>query len=153
MSTTTSTNASIETLNSLLRGELAAVATYEMALRAIDGPAAADDDQLLQFAAEHRRSADTLKATISALGATPDETAGIWGAVTRLVQGSADLLGDRAAVRSLLEGEEHGLEEYEKAMEAVQPDIRRVIQYELIPRQRQHIAVLSAIQLMMSPSS
>jgi hypothetical protein len=32
----------------------------------------------------------------SALGAPPDETAGIQGAVTGLVQESANLLGDRA---------------------------------------------------------
>jgi bacterioferritin (cytochrome b1) len=153
MSTTISTSASIDTLNSLLRGELAAVATYEMALRAIDGPAASNADQLLRFASEHKRSADTLKAAVSALGGTPDETAGIWGAVTRVVQGSADLLGDRAAVKSLLEGEEHGLEAYEKAMEAVQPDVRRVLEYELIPRQRKHIAALTEIQLAMGQSS
>jgi hypothetical protein len=92
-------------------------------------------------------------AAVAALGATPDETAGVWGAVTRLVQGSADFLGDRVAVRSLLEGEEHGLEEYETALEAVQPDVRRVLQHELIPRQRKHIAALSEILLAMrSPS-
>lgn len=147
MSTTTSTNVAIDTLNSLVRGELAALATYEMALRSIDGPAVSDAYQLRRFASEHRRSAETLKATVSALGATPDETAGIWGAVTRMVQGSADLLGDRAAVKSLLEGEEHGLAEYEKAVESVQPDIRGVIQKELIPRQRKHVAVLTDILL------
>ncbi len=153
MSTTTSTKSEINTLNSLLRGELAAVATYEMALKSFDGPAAADADQLLRFASEHRRSAETLKATVSALGATPDETAGIWGAVTRMVQGSANLLGDRAAVKSLLEGEEHGLMEYAKAVESVQPEIRGVIQHELIPRQRKHLAVLTDIQLATRASS
>jgi bacterioferritin (cytochrome b1) len=153
MSTTTGTKTTIETLNSLLRGELAAIATYEMAVRAIDGAAASDARQLLQLASEHKRSAETLKATISALGAAPDEAAGVWGTVTRLVQGSADLFGDRAAVKSLLEGEELGLGEYEKAIEAVQPEIRRVIQQELVPRQRKHIAALSEIQLAMRSSS
>lgn len=147
MSTTTSSNVAIDTLNSLVRGELAALATYEMALRSIDGPVASDASQLRRFASEHRRSAETLKATVSALGATPDETAGIWGAVTRMVQGSADILGDRVAVKSLLEGEEHGLAEYEKAVESVQPDIRGVIQKELIPRQKKHVAVLADILL------
>ncbi|MBK9088818.1 MAG: DUF2383 domain-containing protein [Holophagales bacterium] len=147
MSTTISSKAAIDTLNSLLRSELAAVATYEMALRSVDGPAAADADQLFRFASEHRRSAGALKATVSALGATPDETAGIWGAVTRLVQGSANLLGDRAAVESLLEGEKHGLMEYANAVESVPPEIRSVIQHELIPRQRKHVAVLTDILL------
>jgi bacterioferritin (cytochrome b1) len=146
MSTTTSTKTEIDTLNSLLRGELAAMATHEMALKSVDGPAAADADQLLRFASDHRRSAETLKATVSAMGGTPDETAGVWDAVTRVVQGSADLFGDRAAVKSLLEGEEHGLSEYEKAVESVQPDIRRVILHELIPRQRKHISALAEIQ-------
>ena len=153
MSTTTSTKTEIDTLNSLLRGELAAVATYEMALKSVYGPAAAGADQLLRFASDHRRSAETLKATVSALGGTPDETAGVWGAVTRVVQGSADLFGDWATVKSLLEGEDHGLSEYEKAVESVQPDIRRVIHQELIPRQRKHISALTEIHLAMGQPS
>lgn len=153
MSTTTGTKTEIDTLNSLLRGELAAMATYEMALKSVDGPAAADADQLLRFASDHRRSAETLKATVSAMGGTPDETAGVWGAVTRVVQGSADLFGDRAAVKSLLEGEEHGLSEYENAVESVQPDIRRIIMQELIPRQRKHISALAEIQQAIRQSS
>ncbi len=153
MSTTTSTKTEIDTLNSLLRGELAAVATYEMALKSVDGPAAADGDQLLRFASDHRRSAETLKAAVSALGGTPDEKAGIWGAVTRFVQGSVDLFSDRAAVKSLREGEEHGLSEYEKAVESVQPDAQRVITQELVPRQRKHISALAAIQLAIRQSS
>jgi bacterioferritin (cytochrome b1) len=153
MPTATITSSVIDRLNSLLRGELAAVATYEMALRSLDGAAASEADQIVRFASEHRRSVETLKATIQSLGGTPDETAGVWGAVTRVAQGSAVLFGDRASVKSLLEGEEHGLEEYQQALEALDPDTRGVLEEDLIPRQRKHIAALSAIQIALrSPS-
>ncbi|MHB8799280.1 MAG: hypothetical protein ACYDBY_12540 [Thermoanaerobaculia bacterium] len=121
MSTAISANTSIDTLSSLPRGDLAAVATYERTLGSIDGAAVSAADQRVRFASDHRRS--------------------------------ADLFGDRATVRSLLEGEEHGLSEYENAVRTVDPDIRRVLHQELSPRQREHSSALLEIQLAIRQTS
>jgi len=68
MPTTTLDEKAVDQLNSLLRGELAAVETYEQALRRLNGPGTELADQLVHFAAEHSRNADLMKARVEALG-------------------------------------------------------------------------------------
>jgi len=149
MQTATSSEKAIDRLNSLLRGELAAIETYERALRKLDGPGTELADQLVHFAAEHSRNADALKARVETLGGTCANPSGAWGAWSRIVQGSANVFGDGSAIKALKEGEEHGLKDYADALEDDELDeaSRRLVENEMIPRQRKHIAALDAFLL------
>src|SRR5437762_11300960 len=146
MHTTTLGEKAVDQLNSLLRGELAAIETYEQALRKLNGPGTELADQLVHFAAEHSRNADALKARVEALGGACAASSGAWGAWSKIVQGSANVFGDGSAIKALEEGEEHGLKDYQDALENDDLDdpSRRLVENELIPRQRKHIAALDA---------
>lgn len=157
MQTTALNEKAVDQLNSLLRGELSAIETYEQALRRLNGPGTELADQLVHFAAEHSRNADSLKARVEALDGKPALSSGAWGAWAKVVQGSANIFGDGSAIKALKEGEEHGLEDYEDALEDGELDdtSRRLVENELIPRQRKHIAALDAflIQVKTTPKT
>jgi len=124
-------------LNALLRGELSAVIAYQRALRSAEGRAAVDATEILRFASEHQRTVTALQGAVREMGGVPASEAGTWGAFA--------LLRDTASVRELLDGEEAGLKMYEAANGVLAGDARDLVTLELIPRQRKHIAELSAI--------
>ena len=124
-------------LNALLRGELAAVNAYQSALRSAEGRAAVDAAEILRFAAEHQRTVAALQGAVREMGGVPASEAATWGAFA--------LLRDTASVRELLDGEEAGLRMYEATNGTLDGDARDLVTFELIPRQRKHIAELSAM--------
>ena len=69
MATTT-----VDTLNSLLRGELSATETYQQALTQLQGTQGYDD--LKGIHREHREAANTLRQHVHHYGAKPDQGAG-----------------------------------------------------------------------------
>jgi uncharacterized protein (TIGR02284 family) len=139
----TSTNSDmISTLNSLLRGELAATETYQQALaRAGSEPGA---DALRQIHAEHREAANTLRQTVHNHGGKPDQDSGAWGTLAKSLTRAAKLLGNSATIKALKEGEEQGIKSYEEALkDATLPaDCQELIRGTLLPQTRSHIPVL-----------
>jgi hypothetical protein len=129
-------------LNALLRGELAAVNAYQRALRPAHGQASVDAAEILRFASEHQRTVAALQVAVREMGGVPASEKGTWGAFA--------LLRDTASVCELLEGEEAGLRMYEAANGILEGDARDLVTLELIPRQRRHIAELSAIMTRLS---
>ncbi len=139
------TQALTDTLNSLLRGELAATETYQQALSAVgDEPGAAD---LHRIHADHREAANTLRQYIRTYAGEPDHGPGAWGAFAQVVEGSAKLLGDAAALRALRRGEQSGLAAYEDALEdhGLPLEVRTYIYNTLLTRTRAHLAVLDRL--------
>jgi hypothetical protein len=55
------------------------------------------------------------------------------------------LLHDEPSVLQLLEAEECGLADYEATLASLEGGVRDLVEHELIPRQRQHVAALSRI--------
>src|SRR6476659_6907369 len=95
--TMTTTEASVDTLNALLRGELAATETYQQALAKVgDEPDAA---VLRQIHVEHREAANTLRKHVHEHGGKPDQRSGAWGAFAKTVEGAAKLFGNTAALK------------------------------------------------------
>jgi uncharacterized protein (TIGR02284 family) len=136
------TNKGIDCLNSLLRGELAAIETYQQALAKVDKePGAAD---LRRLHAEHREAANTIRQHIHKHGGDPVQGSGAWGTWAKSVEGTAKLFGNTAAMKALKEGEEHGVKDYEKALEneALPTDCKTLIQTQLLAQTRAHIPVL-----------
>jgi hypothetical protein len=58
------------------------------------------------------------------------------------VEGTASIFGDKAALKALKEGEEHGLKDYNEACDDVDATSAALIESELIPAQQRHIMML-----------
>ena len=131
-----------EPLNSLLRGELAAVETYQQALTRVSNEPGAFE--LRRIETEHREAAALLRQHIVERGGKPAEDSGAWGTWARAVAGTAGLFGNAAALRALREGEEHGVSSYETALadENLDAECKRLISGTLLPRTRAHIPTL-----------
>src|SRR5258706_4883213 len=133
-------------INSLLRGDISAAETYRMAIaKVVDGYTAGHAQMLEQMQQEHGRAAQELRERIRSLGGEPSESSGAWGAWAQTVQGTMNLFGDAAALKSLKEGEEHGLKDYQEALDDTDPLTAGLIHSELIPKQQKHIEMLDQL--------
>jgi hypothetical protein len=140
------TTTDVTALNSLLRGEMSALETYRQAREKFgeeSGPGAAE---LLQIQLDHRDASDALWHHIEQHGGKPSEGSGPWGAFAKAVENTAALLGDAAALKALKEGEEHGLKDYQDALEdkGLPEDCQALIRG-LLVKQREHIAILDRL--------
>jgi uncharacterized protein (TIGR02284 family) len=135
----------INILNSLLRGELAATETYQQALEKLrEDPSAT---VLQQMHMQHREAANILRQHIRTHGGEPDHGSGAWGTWAKFVEGTAKLFGNTAALKALKEGEEHGVKEYEEALEEneLPTECKTLISARLLPETRNHISALDRI--------
>jgi len=140
------TGESITQLNSLLRGEISAAETYRMAIEKVaDGADATNAGLLREIQEEHGRAAQGIRDRIRELGGEASDSSGAWGAWAKTVQGTMNLFGDAAALKSLKEGEEHGLKDYQEAVDDVDPSSAQLIQNQLIPAQQRHINLLDQL--------
>src|SRR5947208_11833328 len=98
----TATDRTVDTLNSLLRGELAATETYQQALAKVGDEAGATE--LRRIHADHRSAANTLRQHVHKMGGKPDQKSGAWGALAKTAEGAGKLLGQAAAIKVLKEG-------------------------------------------------
>ncbi len=136
----------VDRLDSLLRDEVEALADYGEALRASSEASAPDAELLGRFAHEHRRSIETLKAVIQSLGGSPNQTTDDRVESARSGPKPPSLPGSHVSVGRLLEREQRGLVSYQASLGSLQPPARRVVESELIPRQRKHVVALSAMK-------
>jgi uncharacterized protein (TIGR02284 family) len=143
MQTTTTTD--VSALNSLLRGEMSAIETYRQAREKVT-PGEPGAAELERFQLDHRDAADALWHHIEQHGGKPSEGSGAWGSWAKTVEGTAKLLGNAAALKALKEGEEHGLKDYQDALEDknLPADCQTLIRG-FLEKQRQHIAVLDRL--------
>jgi uncharacterized protein (TIGR02284 family) len=135
----------VESLNSVLRGEMSAVETYRQAEAKL-GPEPAGEE-IRRIKREHRDAADRLWQQVERAGGEPPEDSGAWGAFAKATEGTAKLFGDGAAIKALKEGEEHGLKEYQQALEQgnLPAEAASLVRDQLIPQQREHIATLDRL--------
>jgi Domain of unknown function (DUF2383) len=126
---------SIDQLNQFLRGEISAVETYRMALEKLDqgSTARAELEACLQ---SHQSRVMLLRDAIVAAGGTPSEGSGPWGMFAKAVEGGARVLGDKAAVSALEEGEDHGLKEYKNEIGELDTMTRTLVSNRLMPEQQ-----------------
>lgn len=138
----------ISTLNELLRGELSAVETYDMALPLItEDPAALSD--LRACRSSHLDRVALLRKAVLQAGGEPIDSSGAWGAFARVVEGGAKALGATTAVKTLEKGEEHGLREYEELLPRLETGWRTVISTQALPEQKRTQNIVSTVLRMM----
>ena len=124
----------VAALNSLLSGEITAVEAYKQAIQNVK-----DSELILTLQNclnSHALRVQQLKDCLEYLGASPRETAGLWGGVARLVEGGASMMSDSAAITVLAAGEDYGLREYETHIDRLDPTSSKVVTEQLLPAQR-----------------
>jgi demethoxyubiquinone hydroxylase (CLK1/Coq7/Cat5 family) len=124
----------VETLNSFLRGEISAVETYRQAIGRLSDEGLRS--QLEACQKDHEERVAAIRERIEKLGGKPAESSGPWGIFAKAVQGGADLIGDKAAIQVLEEGEDHGLADYQRDVDQVHGEARRFVRMELLPKQK-----------------
>lgn len=144
MQTTTATGTATETIKSLLQGEMSAVETYEKALTKVNGEP--EGTHLHQICADHTQAASLLRDLLIRHNGDMPSSSGMWGTFANAVQATANLLGDAAALKTLKEGEEHGIKDYEAALNNpnVNEDVKAVTR-DLRMRCEAHLPVLDAL--------
>lgn len=132
-------------LKNLLDSELAATRTYRQVLDVLtDAPGAAD---LRRIHEEHREAADTLRLQIFEIGGEPDHSASAPDTWSVVVEEGSGRLGPRVAAMTLKQGEEVGVENYERALsnDHLPSHYKVIIHERLLPHTREHIATLERI--------
>jgi bacterioferritin (cytochrome b1) len=142
-------NETCRQLNSFLRGEISAAETYKMAIDKVshseDAGASTNMSMLREIQEEHGRAAQAIRDRIRELGGSPSDSSGAWGAWAMTVQGTANLFGDASALKSLKEGEEHGLKDYQEGLDDIDMTSADLVSNQLIPAQQRHINLLDQL--------
>ncbi|HWJ05442.1 MAG TPA: DUF2383 domain-containing protein [Steroidobacteraceae bacterium] len=137
----------VDDLNVLLRGEFSAIETYRQATQKILARHGQDPrfHDLMQILQDHERAAAQLLDLIERLGGTPIRDSGTWGTWAHTVLGAASLLGNKAALRALKEGEEAGVKDYRSAVrDHWTPELTELCT-EIMSREEEHVRRLDRL--------
>lgn len=131
-------------LEDILQGEISAVETYDQVLDKLeDDPRAID---LQAFRSDHQAAIAKLKQEARIRLEEVPKSSGAWGTWAKLATGTAKIFGDKSALKALKEGEEHGLKQYESALnEDIDIALKNLIRNELLPNQHSHIRTLDTL--------
>jgi hypothetical protein len=132
----------ISALNTLLRGELAAVETYDLAIKSITDPSVI---ALRENRDCHQERTQLLSQRIGELGGATDKSSGVWGSLAKLVEGSAKVFGRHATLAALEEGEDRGLIDYRIANGRVDPTTQTMFDTKLLPAQKRTHQMMSTL--------
>jgi hypothetical protein len=130
------TQPSIDKLNSFLRGEMAAVETYNSAIGKIDHICTVRDELLVNLKS-HQDRVMMLQDAILELDGEPAEEP--WGA-------GDEMFGDRAAVEALEESENLELADYNGNLDDLLDRERQLVSDRLMPAQQRTYDRLSELK-------
>lgn len=138
----------IEILEKLLKNELSATETYQQALDKLkEETGLGESEDLMPIYENHKDAVSSLQALTTRLGGTPAEDSGAWGTWAKIVLGGANMLGKKAVLKALQEGEKSGETDYEEALEdsELNSEILALIETKLLPAQKSHIETLNRL--------
>jgi uncharacterized protein (TIGR02284 family) len=138
----------IEILNKLLKNELSATETYQQAIEKLkEDVSLGKSEHLLPIHEAHKDAVSSLQALIQRLEGIPCEDSGAWGTWAKIVLEGANLLGKKAVLKALQEGEKSGTDAYEKILQETElpSDVRALIETKLLPGQQDHIRTLDQL--------
>jgi hypothetical protein len=135
----------LDALNSLLRGEMAAVDTYTRAMDKFDDLEVIADLQKIRD--EHSRAVRELRDLVIECGCRPADQTGASGAFAVATTAAANAAGPATVLLALRRAEEHGSSEYGAALENVHmpPEALRVFGSDLLPACHKHIEELDRL--------
>jgi hypothetical protein len=138
----------VDGLNRCLRSELSAIDTYRQALDRDRNQygTQVEFQRLSEILREHEDAAARVREVIVRQGGEPSTDSGAWGTWSKIIMGAAKLFGERAALKALKEGEESGLDEYQRFLRESHPSTEVFDQIaELMGRQQRHIRELDSL--------
>jgi hypothetical protein len=143
---------SIDQLNHYLRGEISAVETYRMALDKLEAssPARIEVESCLR---SHQDRVALLREAVITAGGTPVESSGPWGVFAKVVEGGAKILGEKATIAALEEGEDHGVKDYKSDLDDLDMAARSLVTARLAPEQQRTHDRMSALKKRMTAAS
>jgi hypothetical protein len=137
-------SATIDQLNSFLRGELSAAETYRLAL---DKLAQSEyRPSLVQCTRSHEERARLLTEAVLGRGGDPAESSGAWGSLVRMIERSAAAISESAAIAMLEEGEDHGRDDYLRDIDNLEPSARQLVEFAILPEQRRTHDTIKAVK-------
>ena len=139
---------SVDTLNSFLRGEIAAVETYRQALEKVTQQQLRSP--LQECMQSHAQRVTVLSEQIRTLGGAPATKSGVWGAFAKAVEGGAKTFGEKAAIAALEEGEDHGRNDYRRDIDKLDTASRQVVQSRVVPEQERTHSAMSNLKRAMA---
>lgn len=128
-------NEVVDWLNRCLRTELSAVETYDLAVQKIGRGELTNI--LRQIRASHEHRAVVLREFLLNAGCEPSTSSGVWGAFALAVQTGADLLGERAALASLEQFEDHAATLYTERSFPIDDKTAAMLEVQILPAQKQ----------------
>tara|TARA_R110002096_G_scaffold433887_2_gene653731 strand:- start:40458 stop:40988 length:531 start_codon:yes stop_codon:yes gene_type:complete len=137
-------NEDIEELNSFLRGERSAVETYNQCIYKLDNAQIAKQLQTLKTS--HLERVKRLTEEIAKRGGEPQTDSGVWGSFAKIIEGGASILGEKAALSVLVEGEDHGLNDYRDTMNDLSLEARKLVAGYLLPEQMRTREALGTVK-------
>lgn len=130
-------------LDDLIRGEMAAVKTYDQVIEKTSDEK--EREKLVSIRDDHKNAVEKLKGFANRDVKEDTTSAGAWGAFTKAWTGSAKLFGNKTALKALSQGEEHGISEYKEALEddSIKPELKQMIKTQFIPKQEEHLKTIN----------
>lgn len=134
-------------LDDLMRGELAALKAYDQALKDVKEPA--QREKLSMIREQHQMAVNKISKFVAKRPEVKEDTesAGAWGQFAKAWTKTRSFTGNDGALKALKQGEEHGIDEYEEALndDSISADLKKSIRTELIPNQKKHIDSLNKL--------
>jgi Domain of unknown function (DUF2383) len=141
-------SATVDQLNSFLRGELSAAESYRLALDRLER--SEFRPTLVQCSRSHEERARLLTEAILGRGGEPSDSSGAWGSLVRLLERSAAAISESAAIALLEEGEDHGRDDYLRDLEKIEPSARQLVEFAILPEQRRTHDTIKAVKRSLS---
>ena len=140
-------------LNSMLRGEMAAVESYNLAIRhTAESPQKVG---LTRIRDQHQNGVCALRHWVRDLKESPSQSSGPWGFFATMVTGAAAAVGWKTLVAALKRGERHGEAVYRAAMgnPDLPDELRHLIGAQLLPLCSEHLSKLDRLLAAVPPGS
>ena len=131
-------------MDSLLKNELSAVATYQQVLAKFKAEHPSESAFLLPIYKGHENAVSSLQNHIREMGATPIALPVNGGAWAKIMQNSKKMFGLQTALTMLLEVENNCAADYEQVLRNQQLplSIRCLIEWKLLLIQKSHSRIL-----------
>lgn len=138
----------IETIDTLLKNELSATATYQQFFEKFRyKDQFANSKLLLAIYQSHLEAVASLQTHIRKLGGHPAERSLAWDSWTHMLQHSTNKPSEQIALTILQEGEKRGATDYENILkhQELPSIIKYLIQWKLLLVQKSHSRVLDRL--------
>jgi hypothetical protein len=135
-------------LDDLIRGEMAAVKAYDVAIKDLKN--GSERSSLMRLRDSHQAAVVKLNKYAKNLPSVKEDvkTVGPWGTFAKAWVKGATLISNNAALTALKQGEEHGVDEYKEALDdaTISNDLKTEIRATMLPLQEKHILTLKEIR-------